>query len=202
MFLCPCCGYLTLHGEPPGTFDICPVCFWIDDDSQFKNSLSTDGANDISLDQAQSNFVSVGAILPKYINEVRVPKPNEYTMYDQAKERLPQEIPDNLVIEGRPLDDIGILEIAWSRRTARQVLHSLSNSDVVVLGGDVYVLKSGHFHTSLDNWYCERKNGETNKMFSQRSIEASLRFIESYNDPEDNTVLYVLVFSRHQNGKS
>ena len=25
-YACPCCGYLTLPEEPPGTFDICPVC--------------------------------------------------------------------------------------------------------------------------------------------------------------------------------
>ncbi len=26
-FPCPCCGFLTLPEEPPGTYDICPVCF-------------------------------------------------------------------------------------------------------------------------------------------------------------------------------
>ena len=109
MFPCPCCSYLTLPNESPGTFDICPVCFWIDDETQFMDTLSTNGVNNISLEQAQSNFKSMGAILPKYISEVRLPKPNEYPIYAQAKERLPQGIPDNLVIKGRPLDDIGIL---------------------------------------------------------------------------------------------
>jgi len=30
---CPCCGYLVFT-EPPGSFEICPICFWEDDVSQ------------------------------------------------------------------------------------------------------------------------------------------------------------------------
>jgi cysteine-rich CPCC protein len=31
-YRCPCCGYLTLPAR--GEYDICPVCFWEDDDPQ------------------------------------------------------------------------------------------------------------------------------------------------------------------------
>jgi rubredoxin len=34
-YACSCCGYLTLDEQPPGTFDICPVCWWEDDPVQF-----------------------------------------------------------------------------------------------------------------------------------------------------------------------
>ncbi|MDQ0194587.1 rubrerythrin [Paenibacillus wynnii] len=34
-FTCPCCGYKTLDEEPPGTYDICKICFWEDDGVQF-----------------------------------------------------------------------------------------------------------------------------------------------------------------------
>lgn len=33
-YTCPCCGYRTLE-EPPGTFDICEICFWEDDGVHF-----------------------------------------------------------------------------------------------------------------------------------------------------------------------
>jgi len=33
---CPCCGYRTLISPPPGTYDICEVCFWEDDAGQFE----------------------------------------------------------------------------------------------------------------------------------------------------------------------
>ncbi|WP_248129036.1 CPCC family cysteine-rich protein [Pseudomonas sp. W2Aug9] len=27
MFTCPCCGYAVFE-EHPGSYDICPICFW------------------------------------------------------------------------------------------------------------------------------------------------------------------------------
>jgi hypothetical protein len=55
-FPCPCCGYLTLPEEPPGTFFICPVCRWEDDNLQFDDVNLRGGANRVSLKQAQANF--------------------------------------------------------------------------------------------------------------------------------------------------
>ena len=37
MYHCPCCGYRTLSEQPPGTFEICPVCYWEDDNVQFND---------------------------------------------------------------------------------------------------------------------------------------------------------------------
>jgi len=27
-YTCSCCGYKTLDEEPPGTYDMCSICFW------------------------------------------------------------------------------------------------------------------------------------------------------------------------------
>ncbi|MFV1884526.1 MAG: CPCC family cysteine-rich protein [Balneola sp.] len=32
-YYCPCCVYDTLIEEPPGTYNICKICFWEDDPS-------------------------------------------------------------------------------------------------------------------------------------------------------------------------
>ena len=32
---CPCCVYL-MFGAPPGSYDICKICFWEDDLSQLR----------------------------------------------------------------------------------------------------------------------------------------------------------------------
>ena len=43
---CPCCGYLTLPEEGgSGSFDICPVCRWEDDNGQFRHPEMPGGAN-------------------------------------------------------------------------------------------------------------------------------------------------------------
>ena len=53
---CPCCGYRTLTEEPPGTFEICPVCYWEDDYVQYNTPTLKGGANAESLEEARANF--------------------------------------------------------------------------------------------------------------------------------------------------
>ena len=74
---CPCCGFLTLSEEPPGTFEICPVCNWEDDDVQFNNHHFKGGANAESLYEARKNYQKFGASSLKYINQVRPPHADE-----------------------------------------------------------------------------------------------------------------------------
>jgi len=49
---CPCCGFLTLE-RYYGSYVICPVCDWEDDQVQLANPTSEGGANGPSLAQAQ-----------------------------------------------------------------------------------------------------------------------------------------------------
>lgn len=77
LYKCPCCGYLTLSEEPPGTFEICPVCNWEDDNVQFKEPNLTGGANRVSLNEAKKNFLKWGAIEERFIKSVRKPLPEE-----------------------------------------------------------------------------------------------------------------------------
>jgi hypothetical protein len=76
-YACPCCGYLTLGEEPPGTYEICKVCHWEDDLVQFGDPSYEGGANGTSLTQARANFRSFGAISRKDLRRVRAPLPNE-----------------------------------------------------------------------------------------------------------------------------
>ena len=55
-FTCPCCGYKTFDLEPPGTVDICPVCYWQDDLIQYLDPDFEGGANVFSLRQSQEAF--------------------------------------------------------------------------------------------------------------------------------------------------
>lgn len=53
-YTCPCCGYKTFE-EQPGSFDICPVCYWEDELMQLRYPLEK-GANRFSLIEAQLNY--------------------------------------------------------------------------------------------------------------------------------------------------
>lgn len=74
---CPCCGSFTLDEKPPGTFAICPVCYWEDDDVQFRDPTYEGGANSVSLIQARENYEKFSAITPEMKRYVRAPRQDE-----------------------------------------------------------------------------------------------------------------------------
>ncbi|WHY96907.1 CPCC family cysteine-rich protein [Peribacillus simplex] len=79
-YTCPCCGFKTLDEEPTDTYAICKICFWEDDGVQFRDPEYEGGANEVSLWQAQKNFVKFGAYEEGCIAFVR--KPNKKDIKD------------------------------------------------------------------------------------------------------------------------
>jgi hypothetical protein len=75
METCPCCGYKTI--EEKHLYDICPICFWEDDIVQFEDPDFEGGANEVSLRQAQKNYIEFGACEKRVINHVRLPNEND-----------------------------------------------------------------------------------------------------------------------------
>ena len=64
-------------GEPPGTYIICDVCFWEEDDVQFVDPTYEGGANKQSLNEARRNFLAIGAMSEEFLKHVRAPRPDE-----------------------------------------------------------------------------------------------------------------------------
>jgi hypothetical protein len=88
-YACPCCGHRTLDERPPGTYDICPVCFWEDDPVQYDDPDYEGGANRPSLRQAQANFLRFGASEERRSANVRKPtsaeeRPDDWQPLPQA----------------------------------------------------------------------------------------------------------------------
>ncbi len=78
-FSCPCCGFYTFSEKPPGTYMICPVCYWEDDQLQFEDPFFEGGANSVSLEQAKKNFKLFSAVSEEFKNQVRLPTQEEKT---------------------------------------------------------------------------------------------------------------------------
>jgi hypothetical protein len=74
---CPCCGYLTLPEPPPGTYEICKVCFWEDDGVQFNDPDYEGGANEVSLGQARDNYREFVVSQLRFRANVRPPRSDE-----------------------------------------------------------------------------------------------------------------------------
>ena len=83
---CPCCGYKTLECEPPGSYIICPICFWEDDGVQFRDPDYEGGANEVSLRQAQKNYFEFGASEKRFLTYVRPPSEEDQRADLQSKE--------------------------------------------------------------------------------------------------------------------
>ena len=89
-YTCPCCGYIVFD-DPPGSNDICPICYWEDDISQLKFVKMSGGANNASLLDGQKNYIQFGASDENHVNDVR--KPLESDLKD-SKWRLIDETID------------------------------------------------------------------------------------------------------------
>lgn len=76
-YTCPCCGFLTRSEPDFGTFEICPICNWGDDDVQFINPDFRGGANEESLNEAKENYKKFGASFERFRKQVRSPLPDE-----------------------------------------------------------------------------------------------------------------------------
>lgn len=70
---CPCCGYRTLPEGPPGSYEVCEVCDWIDDPFQFEDIEYVSDTNHLSLRTARANFSEVGAVTESALESTRSP---------------------------------------------------------------------------------------------------------------------------------
>ncbi len=55
---CPCCGFKTIEDEMYGSYLICPICDWEDDQVQLANPCSKGGANGYSLAERQEKIMA------------------------------------------------------------------------------------------------------------------------------------------------
>jgi len=73
---CPCCGYYQFD-KGPGSFEICPICYWEDDKIQRDDPDYQGGANPLSLNECRNNYKKFGACEARFIALVRKPTQEE-----------------------------------------------------------------------------------------------------------------------------
>jgi len=84
-------------------------------------------------------------------------------------------------------------EVALKNSDAIKALDLLSDTDIGVLGGDVYKLESdGYFRPTHDNWYIN-KGTEDKITFAKKSRNAAYKYLTNYTEQKDLDIWYVLV---------
>lgn len=73
-YKCPCCGYYTLDSE--GMYDICPVCFW-EDNNEVEDPNEYDDCNKMSLNEARKNYLEFGTCKKDMKKYCRKPRESE-----------------------------------------------------------------------------------------------------------------------------
>ncbi len=114
-FPCPCYGYL-MFGEPPGSYDICEICFWEDDVVQLAFPDLAGGANECSLIGGQVAFSEYGACEQRVLPHVR-----------------PAGSGDARESSWRPLDVTLDSYLRWSNRPNHDLWHTVKDSREICL---------------------------------------------------------------------
>jgi hypothetical protein len=106
---CPCCEQLTLDEPSPGSFGICPLCFWEDDNLQADDPDYAGGANDVSLNQAQENVKTIGCCDPQFKTFARKKILNALIAYEHDPKTLAQQLS---LFEWDSEEELALLEIS------------------------------------------------------------------------------------------
>ena len=94
---------------------------------------------------------------------------------------------------GTPRTDAEGGEVALKKTNALEALELLDNTDVGVLGGDVYELEDdGYFQPTYDNWYCN-KDSDEQSTFAKKSRKLAYEYLSNYQEKEGLDIWYVLV---------
>ena len=78
------------------------------------------------------------------------------------------------------LEEIGINNFAFLYQQAILLVDVLRQSNVPILGGDVYLRLESSIEISYDNWYCDKKEDERDSVFVNRSCDVAETFIKEY----------------------
>jgi hypothetical protein len=79
--------------EPPGSYNICKICFWEDDAIALRWPLDFGGANAVLLAEAQRNYFQFGAMEQRFSAHVRPPSASDrkdagWRLIDLATDRF------------------------------------------------------------------------------------------------------------------
>lgn len=89
------------------------------------------------------------------------------------------------------LESIGVDGIAYTKSEALRIAEEYYNSNIPILGGDVYFFNNGNIKPTYDNWYCNRNNSETSYEYVARSYQVACDYIKKY--PDNANIFFSIV---------
>ena len=92
---------------------------------------------------------------------------------------------------GYPL--LGVAEVGLSLSDALSAVALAREAELPILGGDVYLLRSGAPVPAYANWYSDRKVKESEDDYARRTWQETEDYLKRFPKPDDAELLFVLV---------
>ena len=89
------------------------------------------------------------------------------------------------------LKSIGVDGIAYTKSEALRIADEYYDSNIPILGGDVYIFNNGDIKPTYDNWYSNRNNSETLYEYVVRSYQVACDYIKKY--PDNANIIFSIV---------
>jgi hypothetical protein len=100
---------------------------------------------------------------------------------------------DVVARNGHRFDEIAAGIVGFDRAGAAAAIEALRNSSLAITAIEAMQSASKRPLYALQRWNCDRLPSEPFAQFRPRSLELAEGFLTSFPDPEDGTVMYVLV---------
>ncbi len=110
---------------------------------------------------------------------------------------LQNHIKEKILANAISLNQFGMNDLAWEKENAKDLIISLMQEDIGILGGNVYKIKSGHLIPMYDNWSCNPQEKEKMKEYYNRSKIIALDYIGKYFVYPTETILFSIGFTEN-----
>ena len=108
---------------------------------------------------------------------------------------IPDYLIKKIIDKAKSLNKFGIDDIAWGKKEAKNLIISLMEDDIGILGGDVYKLDSEHLISLGDGWATDPNEGESKQNYFSRSKMHALDYINRYPIKDSESILFAIVFT-------
>ncbi len=86
---------------------------------------------------------------------------------------------DKLIIK-YSLEPLGVHGFAYPQKEALKIANGYFNSNIPILGGDVYKMENGRITLTLDSWYCDRISSESPSEYVRRCYLVTTDYVSKY----------------------
>jgi hypothetical protein len=94
---------------------------------------------------------------------------------------------------GEWLGASGIRNWALTRQEALTALDALERDGIGILGGETYDVAPNKTFPNKDGWHCDRRTGESDQQFLERSLAVARNYVRTYRVGEEDRIRFGIV---------